>query len=185
MTATRWTFEPGHTAAEFQAKHMMVTWVRGQFKNVHGTCELDFEHPEKSHCEAVIDVDQLWTGVPERDAHLRTADFFDLANHPQMHFLSTAVEQTGATDFRVTGDLTIRGTTRPVSLDVGYLGQWQTSWWVDGVDEGPRQRAGFVVHTRLNRHDFGVSWNDRLDHGGVVVGNEVKVVVDVEAVLDD
>jgi polyisoprenoid-binding protein YceI len=179
----RWEFEPGHTAAEFKAKHMMVTWVRGHFKDVHGVIELDFEHPTRSWFEAEIDATKLWTGEPERDAHLRSADFFDVEHHPRITFRSTGVKQVGSEEYRVSGDLTIRGVTRPIVLDVLYLGQWETPYWVAGVNKGVMHRAGFSAKTRINRHDFGVSWNDQLDKGGVVVSDEVFVTLDVEAIL--
>ena len=179
----RWEFEPGHTAAEFRAKHMMVTWVRGLFKDVHGVVELDFDNPTGSSFEAEIDATKLWTGEPERDAHLRSADFFDVEHHPRITFKSTGVKQVGSVLYKVTGDLTIREVTRPVTLDVQYLGQWETPYWVDGANKGTMHRAGFSATTRINRHDFGVSWNDQLDKGGVVVSDEVFVSLDVEAIL--
>lgn len=181
----RWVFEPGHTAAEFRAKHMMVTWVRGHFKDVHGGVELDFETPTNSSFEATIDAAKLWTGQPERDAHLRSADFFDVEHHPQITFQSTTIEQIGSTTYKVSGDLTIRGVTRPITLDVQYLGEWTTPYWVDGVNKGTMRRAGFAAVTRINRHDFGVSWNDQVDKGGVVVSDEVFVTLDVEAILEE
>ena len=179
----KWEFEPGHTAAEFRARHMMVTWVRGHFKDVHGVVDLDFDNPTGSSFGAEIDATKLWTGEPERDAHLRSADFFDVEQHPRITFRSTRVEQVGSVLYKVTGDLTIRGVTRPVTLDVQYLGQWETPYWVDGVNKGVMHRVGFSGTTRINRHDFGVSWNDQLDKGGVVVSDEVFVSLDVEAIL--
>jgi polyisoprenoid-binding protein YceI len=181
---TKWTFEPGHTAAEFRARHMMVTWVRGHFKNVKGTMEFDPDDPSRSLVRVVMDVSQLWTGEPDRDAHLKSADFLDAVNHPQILFKSSTVEQDGANHYKLAGDLTIRGVTRPVMLDVLYLGQWQTPYWEDGVDKGPITRAGFHATTRINRHDFGVSWNSMLDRGGIVVGNDVFIELDVEALRD-
>jgi polyisoprenoid-binding protein YceI len=180
----RWEFEPGHTAAGFRARHMMVTWVQGYFKDVHGVVELDFENPINSSFQATIDTTKLWTGEPERDAHLRSADFFDVANHPQITFPSTSVQQVGSILYKATGDLTIRGVTRPVTLDVQDLGQWETPYWVEGINNGTMHRAGFAAKTRVNRHDFGVSWNDQLDKGGVVVSDEVFVTIDVEAILE-
>ncbi|WP_020575477.1 YceI family protein [Actinopolymorpha alba] len=183
MATTRWFFEPGHTAAEFQARHMMVTYVRGQFKDVHGFLEVDPDHPEDAKVEATIDASRVYTGQPTRDAHLRSADFFDVEHHPTWTFRGTSVEQLSASEFEVIGELTVRGVTRPVTLNVRYLGQWDTPWWEDGRDLGPRRRAGFVATTRVNRHDFGVSWNDTVDRGGVVVADMVDVTIDVEAVL--
>ncbi len=181
----KWSFEPGHSAAEFRARHMMVSYVRGHFKNVHGSLKFDPDNPKDSSVEAVIDAKGIWTGEPQRDDHLRSADFLDVANHPQITFSGDEVEVLGGNDFRVSGDLTIRGVTRKAALDVHYLGQWQTPWWEDGVDKGPKTRAGFVATTTINRHDFGVSWNDTIDRGGVVVGNNVDITIDVEAILEE
>jgi polyisoprenoid-binding protein YceI len=107
MSMAKWEFEPGHTAAEFRAKHMMVTWVRGLFKDVHGAVDIDFENPTNSSFEAVIDATRLRTGEPERDAHLRSADFFDVEHHPRITFKSTGVKQVGSVLYKVTGDPTI------------------------------------------------------------------------------
>lgn len=181
----KWTFEPGHTAAEFCARHMMVTYVRGCFKNIHGTLEFDPENPRHSSVEAIINAKELWSGESYRDAHLRSADFLDVDNYPEITFKGNQVELIGDHDARVTGDLTIRGVTRKATLDVRYLGQWQTPWWEDGMDKGPKTRAGFVATTRINRHDFGVSWNSVLDKGGVVVSDDVDITIDAEAILDE
>ena len=180
----KWTFEPGHTAAEFCVRHMMVTWVRGHFKNVKGTMEFDLNDQARSSAEAVIDANQLWTGEPDRDAHLKSADFLDVARHPQILFKSSSVQQVGASQFQLAGNLTIRGVTRPVAVDVTYLGEWQTPYWVGAEDKGPITRAGFHATMRIDRNDFGVSWNSALDHGGIVVGNDVWIEIDVEALRD-
>ena len=180
----KWKFEPGHTSAEFRARHMMVTWVRGHFKNVHGTLEFDPEDPAHAAVEIKIDANQLWTGEPDRDVHLKSADFLDVANHPNILFRSAKVAQVGANHFKVDGDLTIRGIARPVTLDAHHLGHWECPYWEGGVDKGPVTRAGFVATTSINRHDFGVSWNAPLERGGVVVGSEVLVEIDAEAIRD-
>lgn len=180
---SRWIFEPGHTAAEFCVRHMMVTDVRGHFKNVHGTLEFDPEAPALSRIEAVIDARRLWSGEPDRDAHLKGPDFLDVKRFPEITFCGSQVRLTGANEAVVVGDITLRGVTRSVDLHVRYLGQWQTPWWEDGVDKGPKTRAGFLATTRINRHDFGVSWNSVLDRGGVVVGDDVTVTIDAEAIL--
>ena len=180
-----WIFEPGHTAAEFRARHMMVTYVRGHFKNVRGTLQFDPENPSQSSVEVTIDAKEIWTGDADRDAHLQNADFLDVENYPQMIFRSSGVEVRSAHEYTLTGDLTIRGITRKADLDVSYLGQWGTPWWEDGVDRGPKTRAGFVAKTSINRHDFEVSWNAELDKGGLVVGNIVDITIDAEAILDD
>jgi polyisoprenoid-binding protein YceI len=130
-----------------------------------------------------MDAKELSTGEPARDAHLRSADFLDVEHHPEITFAGNEVELLGAHDFLVTGTLTIRGVTKPVTLKVRYLGQWQTPWWEDGVDKGPKTRAGFLAETTINRHDFGVSWNSTLDQGGIVVGNTVEITIDAEAIM--
>ena len=180
----KWTFEPGHTAAEFSVRHMMITNVRGHFKNVHGTLEFNPDNPQNSSVEVTIDARGIWTGETERDDHLRSVDFLDVENHPEITFKANQVELKGGHDYTVRGDLTIRGITREVSMDVTYLGQWDTPWWEDGADKGPKARAGFVGKTKINRHDFGVSWNADLDNGGIVVGNFVDITIDAEAILE-
>jgi len=181
----KWFFEPGHTAAEFRARHMMVTYVRGHFKNVRGSLVFDEKHPTSASVEAIIDTRGLWTGEAERDAHLRSADFLDVEHHPQIRFSGRVGKTLGALDWRVDGELTIRGVTRPNSLEVHYLGRWTTPWWEGNVDKGPKIRAGFVATTTLDRHDFGVSWNSLLDHGGIVVGDQVQITIDAEAILEE
>jgi polyisoprenoid-binding protein YceI len=163
----------------------MVTQVRGHFKNVHGALEFDPASPAASRVEAVIDARGLWSGEADRDAHLKSADFLDVERFPEITFRGSRVRLAGADEAVLTGDLTIRGVTRPADLRVRYLGQWQTPWWEGGVDKGPKTRAGFVATTRFNRHDFGVSWQSPLDRGGVVVGDDVDVTIDAEALLED
>lgn len=180
-----WVFEPGHTAASFCVRHMMVTYVRGHFKNVHGSLRFDEQAPAASTVEITIDARELWTGERDRDAHLRSADFLDVDRHPQITYKGCELTILGPRDWVVTGDLTIRGVVRRTSLRVQYLGQWATPWWENGVDLGPKTRAGFVATTSINRHDFGVSWNASLDRGGFVVGDEVEIVVDAEAILQE
>ena len=180
----RWTFEPGHTAAEFCVRHMMVTYVRGHFKNIRGTLDFDPEHPHASRVELTIDASGIWTGEPARDAHLRSSDFLDVEKYPHIIFRGNEVNLIGGHDYLLTGDLTIRGVTRQVKLTVRYLGQWETPWWEDGVDKGPKTRAGFIATTEINRHNFGVSWNAPLDKGGIVVGDIVGITIDAEAILE-
>ena len=178
-----WIFEPGHTAAEFCVRHMMVTWVRGSFKNIEGSMEFDAEHPQAFAVEAQIDAASIWTGDTARDEHLRQGDFLDVEKHPKIAFSGNRVRLDSANDFKLTGDLTIRGITRPVTLDIRYLGQWDTPFWKDGVDKGPVRRAGFVAEITIDRDDFGVSWNGSIEQDGVVVGNDVLITIDIEALL--
>lgn len=182
---SRWTFEPGHTAAEFCVRHMMVTYVRGSFKNVKGSLEFDPAAPDRSRLQATIEAAGLWTGEPQRDAHLKSADFLDVEHHPTITFESERVELMGPNDAKVSGRVIIRGITKPLTLQVHFLGTWQTPWWEDGVDKGPKTRAGFSATGRLNRKDFGVNWNSALDRGGVVVGDDVEITLDAEAILDE
>ncbi|MDQ2681192.1 MAG: YceI family protein [Candidatus Eremiobacteraeota bacterium] len=181
----RWTFEPGHSAAEFRARHMMVTWVRGAFKNIRGQLEFDPDSPAQFSVETSIDATTCWTGENARDEHLRSKDFLHCERFPEIHFKSTGTTQIGPFDYAVTGELTIKGVTRPVTLDVRYLGTWQTPWWEDGADKGPKARAGFTAHARIDRYDFGVDWNSELVNGGIVVGREIDIIIDVEAIKED
>jgi polyisoprenoid-binding protein YceI len=174
-----WIFEPGHTAAEFCVRHMMVTWVRGHFKNVQGTLEFDPDNPATLSIEATLSASNIWSGEPQRDEHLRSMDFLDVQNHPTITFKSTKAERVGVSDYQVTGALTIRGVARSVTLDLRYLGRWRTPY-----NEARVTRVGFTGTTRLNRHDFRVSWNSPLENAGLVVGDEVLITVDVEAILE-
>jgi len=179
---TTWILEPGHTEVEFRAMHMMVTWVRGLFKDIHGTLEFDWDSCLESTFEGEIDATKLWSGEPVRDEHLRSADFFDVATHPLITFKGKFTERTGDTEFKAEADVAIRGTTLTVPLDVSYLGQWETPWWVGEENVGTIRRMGFMGRARVNRHDFGVSWQDELPGGGRVVSGEIQLTFDVEAV---
>ena len=181
----KWIFEPGHCAAEFAVRHMMVSNMRGLFKNVHGSVDFDPDMPTApAAIEATIDAAGIWTGDDARDAHLRAADFLDVEKYPSITFSSHEVRCAGEGDFRVTGELEIHGVRRPVVLRARYLGRWQCPYWEDDRDLGPVTRIGFVATTAINRHDFGVSWNAPMDRGGVVVGDEVAITLDVEAILE-
>ncbi|PYS45857.1 MAG: polyisoprenoid-binding protein [Acidobacteria bacterium] len=177
-----WDFEPGHSAAQFCCRHMMVTWVRGHFKNLKGRLEFDPEAPALASVQVEIAGATIWTGEPERDAHLRSSDFLDVENHPKISFGSGSLDILTPHEFRVNGELTIRGVTKPVALKTQYFGQWETPFWEDGIDKGPMVRAGFCATAVINRHDFGVRWNAALDRGGVVVGDEVHITIDIEAI---
>ena len=180
-----WTFEPGHTAAEFSVRHMMVSNVRGHFKNVEGSIQVDPDNPTEVAIEATLRAAEVWSGDSNRDQHLRSADFFDADTYPEITFKDDKVRLIGQNHLLLAGDLTIRGITHEVTLDVEDLGRWDTPFWENGEDKGPITRAGFSATTRINRHDFGVSWNDSLDKGGIVVGDMADVTIDVEALLTD
>jgi polyisoprenoid-binding protein YceI len=177
-----WILEPGHTEAEFRARHMMVTWVRGLFKDIHGSLEFDRDEPLATTFEGEIDATKLWTGEAARDAHLRSADFFDVDEHPRITFSGRFLERTGDNDFKALASLTIRGFTRDVPLDVAYLGQWESPFWVGDENKGSMRRIGFEATGRVDRHAFGVSWQDELPRGGVVVSNHIDITLDIEAI---
>jgi polyisoprenoid-binding protein YceI len=179
-----WTFEPGHTEVAFRARHMMVTWVRGAFKNIHGKLEFERDRWSEATFSGEIDASGVWTGEPDRDAHLRSADFFDVASHPRIGFTGRFTERTGDTAFKALAEVTIRGTTRALPLEVAYLGLWSTPFWVGDETRGEIRRIGFEATGNVNRHDFGVSWQDELPNGGVVVSNEIALRLDLEAMLD-
>jgi polyisoprenoid-binding protein YceI len=181
-----WIFEPGHTEAEFCARHMMVTWVRGLFKDIHGRLELEWDRCLGATFGGEIDAAGIWTGDPHRDGHLRSADFLDVAKHPKITFIGRFTDRTGSMTFKGEVDLTIRGVTRTVPLDIVSLGEWKTPFWVGDENKGELLRIGFEGTANINRRDFGVSWQDEMPGGGVVVGDEIGLKLDVEAIrLDD
>ena len=169
-----WKFDPAHTTISFSARHMMVTTVRGNFAPPSGTLVFDQANPAASSVEAEIDTTTLVSGVTDRDNHLRSADFLDTANFPTITFKSTKVEVTGDDSANISGDLTIRGVTHPVVLKTEFL----------GVVNSPfgDKRAGFTASTKINREDYGLNWNVAIEAGGVLVGKEIKIELDVEAI---
>jgi polyisoprenoid-binding protein YceI len=180
----RWIFEPGHTEAEFRARHMMVTWVRGLSR----TSMAPSSSTSSGHWRPASRARSTPLGSGRgktSDAHLRSADFFDVENHPRITFVGRFTERTGDTSFKGSVELTIRGVTRAVPLDVSYLGEWKTPFWLGDENTGELRRIGFEALARIDRHDFGVSWQDELPGSGVVVGNEIELVLDAEAILLD
>lgn len=174
---TVWHFEPGHTSCEFAVRHMMVTIVRGSYKNVKGTVRFDPADPAGGSVEVTIDAGAFSTEEKDRDDHLRSADFLDVTNHPKITFKSTQVELSGYNHFALTGDLTIRGVTRPVTLH----GQF----WGPVLSPFGNTRMGFLATTRVNREEFGVSWNSAMPSGGFVVGKYVDITIDIEAIREE
>jgi polyisoprenoid-binding protein YceI len=172
---TTWTIDPAHTEAEFAVRHLMISTVKGQFSDVSGTLVLDDSQPSRSSVEVEIGVSSVDTREAKRDEHLRSADFFSAKEYPSMKFRSTEVERTGEDTYRVKGDLTIRGVTKPVELSVEREGQAKDPWG--------GERIGFSATTRVDRRDFGLMWNVPLEAGGFLVANEVKVTLSVQAVL--
>jgi polyisoprenoid-binding protein YceI len=171
MATTTWNLDTTHTDVIFAAKHMMVTTVRGKFGTVSGSIQLDPENPTASTGTFTIAAASLNTGVEQRDGHLRSADFFDVETYPEITFVSTSVVAKGGSDYAVVGDLTIRGTTRPVTLDVEYLGLYTAM--------GGARRAGFHATTKINREDWGLTWNVGLETGGWLVGKDIKLEIDL------
>lgn len=171
----QWTIDNTHTSADFTVRHMMISNVRGNFDKISGVVNYDPANPAASSVEAVIDVNSINTGVADRDNHLRSADFFDVATYPTISFKSTSVKAVDSEHAKVTGDLTIRDVTRSVVLDVTFLGQ-QNSPFGD-------VRAGFEASTKINREDFGLTWNVALEAGGVLVGKDIKIELNAETVL--
>jgi len=179
MSATQhWELDPKHTTIEFAVKHMMFTTVRGRFNSFAGSIEIDPEKPDQSRVEVSIDANSIDTGAADRDAHLRGADFLDVEQHRTIIFRSTRVDgayREQGDHFRVTGDLDIRGTVLPVTLDVTFEGVGKDPWG--------QQRAGFVGNAEIDRRDWGLRWNQALETGGVLVANRVRIEIQAQAVL--
>jgi polyisoprenoid-binding protein YceI len=174
-TATTWDIDASHTSAGFKVRHLMVSHVRGQLGTVSGTVVIDEKTPEASSVDVSVAVAGIDTREAKRDEHLRSADFFDVANHPNVTFRSTAVRRGRDGGFDVTGDLTIRGTTRPVTLTVEPLEATVADPW-GGT------RRGATARGRINRKDFGLQWNLALETGGFVVGDEVMIEIEAELI---
>ena len=170
-----WKLDPAHTIASFSARHMMVTTVRGTLGTISGAIEFDPAHPETASVEATIDTAGLSSGVADRDNHLRSADFLDVANYPTITFKSTRVEPTGNDTAKVYGDLTIRGVTHQVVIAAEYIGQVASPFG--------DTRVGFTGSTKINREDWGLTWNMAIEAGGVLVGRDIKIELDAEAIL--
>ena len=172
LAADTYTFDKAHTTVLFQVRHI-VTNVTGKFKDFEGTIQIDKANPAASTVDFTIQAASIDTNEPKRDEHLRSADFFDVANNPKLTFKSTSVKPAGKDAYLVAGDLTMRGVTKPVSLNVTYLGEGKDPWG--------NEKVGFDVAGTLNRKDFNINWNKTLDAGGVLVADEVKVQIAVEA----
>jgi polyisoprenoid-binding protein YceI len=168
-----WSIDPAHTTVEFSVKHLMISTVRGHFGAVTGTIVLDEQNPAASTVTAEIDVTSINTRQEQRDAHLRSADFFDVEQFPAIKFQSTRIERDGD-HFDVVGNLTIRDVTREVVLHTSDEGR--------GGDPWGGQRAAFSATTKIDRREFGLTWNQALETGGVVVGNDIKISLEVQAV---
>ena len=171
--STEWRLDTQHSSINFMVRHLLVAKVRGRFTRWSGTVRFDESNPSASSVEVSIDAGSIDTSEPQRDAHLRSSDFFDVGKHPQIAFRSTKVERTGSTTYKVDGELTIRGVTRPVALEVEHGGTLR--------DPAGNDRAGFSAKGAINRKEFGITFNQVLDHGGLALGEHVVIEIDVEA----
>jgi polyisoprenoid-binding protein YceI len=169
-----WTIDPSHTLVEFSVKHMMITTVKGRFGSVQGTIRGTPDDPLSASAEATIDVGSIDTREEKRDAHLRSADFFDVEHYPTMRYVSRSVRQVGDSEFEVEGDLTIRDVTRPIALKVTLEGRLRDPWGND--------RVGLSGEGKIRRGDFGLKWNMALETGGMLVGEDVRISLQAEAV---
>lgn len=173
-TLTTWTIDPTHTEAGFAVKHLMISTVRGRFGDVQGHVTFDPADLSTGSAEVTINATSIDTREPQRDTHLRSADFFDVEQFPTLTFKSRRVQGLKGENFQLVGDLTIKGITREVSLDVESHGLQKDPWG--------GERAGFTAKTAINRKDFGLVWNVALETGGIVVGEDVKITLDLELI---
>ena len=170
--AGSWQIDPSHSTVDFVVRHLMVSKVRGRFGTFSGVINVDGD-PDLSSVAVEIEAASIDTGDEQRDAHLRSGDFLDVETYPTLAFRSTSVHGHDA-DWKVSGELTVHGVTLPVVLDVEYLGTTKDPWGGD--------RAGFSATTEIDREDFGMTWNQALEAGGVLVGKKVRIEIEVEAV---
>ena len=169
-----WEIDPVHSQVTFAVRHMMVSTVRGQFKVLRGSLNIDEQHPENSWIEAEVDAASIDTRDEKRDGHLRSPDFFDAATYPTITFKSTRVEPIGDNEYRVTGNLAMHGVTKEVTFNAEYSGQLKDLYGLP--------RAGISAKATVNRKDFGLNWNVSLETGGVLVADKVTIEIDLAAV---
>lgn len=169
-----WQIDPAHSHVQFSVRHLMISTVRGRFNEFGGTVEFDEDNPAQSTVDVTIDVTSIDTRDQQRDDHLRSPDFFDVANFPNMTFKSKRIEQTGDNSGLLIGDLTIKGVTIEVPLDVEYAGQAKSPWGSTS--------AGFAASGSFVRKEFGLNWNQALETGGVLVGDKIKIDIEVELI---
>jgi len=172
-----WQLDAAHSSVEFAVKHLMISTVKGRFSDVAGHVSVEDDDPTAARIEVTIAAKSIDTGVEKRDDHLRSGDFFDVETYPTLRFASNTVERTGDDELLVTGDLTIRDVTRQVVLRVEEGGTASDPWG--------GERAAFHATAKIDRKDFGLSWNQALEAGGVLVGDEVRISIDAQLVLQD
>lgn len=171
MATTKWAVDPAHSEIGFKVKHMMFTNVSGSFTNFDATATTEGDDFENAMFEFSGDIDSVSTGNADRDGHLKSADFFDAENNPKLTFKSTAFTKSGS-DYKLEGDLTLRGVTKPVTLDAEFGGIAKDPWG--------NTKAGFSITGKVNRKDWGLTWNSALETGGVLVGEEVKLAIELQ-----
>jgi polyisoprenoid-binding protein YceI len=169
-----WTIDAGHSHIQFSARHMMIAKVRGRFQTFTGKVEFDEQNPANSSVSVEIEVASIDTRDEKRDGHLTSPDFLDAANYPSMTFVSKRIEMADGTHGKIIGDLTMRGVTREVTLETEYNGQAKSPWGTTS--------AGFTANTKINRKDWGLNWNVALETGGVLVGEEITIEIELEMV---
>jgi polyisoprenoid-binding protein YceI len=174
---TRWNIDVAHSTAEFSIRHLMISTVKGRFSDIEGYIEGEPENLESGSVSVSLDVSTVDTRQSDRDTHLRSADFFDVEKFPKMTFQSTKITPSGNNRYQVSGDLTIHGVTRAETFDVTFEGRAKDPWG--------GERAGFSGSATINRKDYGLQWNVALEAGGVMVGDQVKINVEIEAVRQD
>ncbi|MFT4414025.1 YceI family protein [Fredinandcohnia humi] len=173
MTKAKWAVDASHSSVDFSVKHMMIAKVKGSFQNFEASIEADPTDLTTADIEFKVDLASVDTKNTDRDNHLRSADFFDVENHPAMTFKSTSIVKTDDGEYDVTGDLTIRGTTKPETFKVVFEGQGKDPWG--------NEKVGFSAEGSINRSDYGLVWNAALETGGVLVGDQVKISLEIEA----
>lgn len=173
MTKQLFKIDGAHSSLSFQVKHMMISKVKGGFDTFHADLNLDPEDLTNAEIKFTIDVSSIDSKNADRDAHLRSADFFDAENFPNMIFVATNIQKEDDNEYKLTGDLTIKDVTKPVTFDVEYGGKGTNPWGVEVV--------AFEGETKINRKDFGLTWNSTLETGGVLVSDDIKLKVDIEA----
>ncbi|MFS8524781.1 MAG: YceI family protein [Limnochordales bacterium] len=170
---TTWTIDPSHTIVEFGIRHLMITTVKGRFGGVEGTIKGNPDDWTDAEVEVKIDAASVDTRNEDRDNHLRSADFFEVEKYPHLTYKSTKVTKTGENSYTIEGELTIRDVTKPVTLEAEYLGK--------AVDPWGNEKIGFSAKAKVNRKDFGLTWNAPLEAGGFLVGDEVTIELEVQA----
>jgi polyisoprenoid-binding protein YceI len=173
MTKTKWVLDPAHSSVDFSVRHMMIANVKGTFQNFTAEIEADPADLTTANIEFTVETASVDTRNKDRDGHLVSADFFDVENHPKMTFKATKIEKTDEGEYNITGDLTLRGVTKQETFAVSFEGQGKDPWG--------NEKAGFSATGTLNRSDYGLVWNAALETGGVLVGDKVKINLQIQA----